>query len=323
MSEKQGNISHGVSFYIADSPQRRCVHDQFGRIDPAKVAEPSKPRGSTTAKRARPSDESGQNKRARTDVDSLDDLIDPALMSADVSQMINEAAEEDFHTPRPIINEAEAEATGGDKKPAADYDSAAPDDGYSMPVDPALEAMTAIVDGPMTIKSEVDQADKNTLMDSAVADSISSKQDAFSTPGPANLPSSVDGDLSGAINSTGSRQSSRQPKQVQRYTPEDKRSPSKPCPKPARNDRRASSAASAQTIVTSVKSRRSSSNTSGTTHQIAGIMTSRRSASREATARPISRGSTGGESDMGADERFARELQAAENGLRRRTSMRA
>ena len=31
--------------------QRRCIHDEHGRVDPAKAAEPSKPRGSAAAKR--------------------------------------------------------------------------------------------------------------------------------------------------------------------------------------------------------------------------------------------------------------------------------
>ena len=42
--------------------QRRCIHDELGRVDPAKAAEPSKPRGSATAKRPlRLSDEHGQS----------------------------------------------------------------------------------------------------------------------------------------------------------------------------------------------------------------------------------------------------------------------
>jgi len=147
------------------------------------------------------------------------------------------------------------------------------------------------------------------------------RDDTVSTPAPALNGTLVNGDYSGGYGWTPrSRQSSRQPKHVERFTPEDKRSPSKAFPK-TRIDRRASSAASAQTFVTSIKSERSSSNTSGTTHQMAGLTASRRSASRDGDVRPVSRGSTGGESD--ADEKFARELQAAENGLRRRTSMRA
>lgn len=37
--------------------QRRCVHDEYGRVDPVKAQERSKPRGTNSAKRARPNDE--------------------------------------------------------------------------------------------------------------------------------------------------------------------------------------------------------------------------------------------------------------------------
>ena len=71
--------------------QRRCVHDEHGRVDPAKVAEPSKPRGSTSGKRpARVSDEH-QSKRVKSESSmdhypvfthqpDIDAMIDPALM---------------------------------------------------------------------------------------------------------------------------------------------------------------------------------------------------------------------------------------------------
>lgn len=71
--------------------QRRCVHDEHGRVDPAKAAEPSKPRGSNSGKRpARISDEH-QAKRVKSE-NSMDHypvfaqqpdieaMIDPALM---------------------------------------------------------------------------------------------------------------------------------------------------------------------------------------------------------------------------------------------------
>jgi hypothetical protein len=237
----------------------------------------------------------------------LDELIDPALMNGDLSLVTNDASEEDFHTPDPI--------TGEDR---TDRDNQTDDvlmtngvDSGTMAIDPALQETA-------TIKSEHDPS-------TIVVNSVSENQvDHVSTPSTARNGSVVNGDFSGPFSWTpASRQSSRQPKQVERYTPEDKRSPTKPPPKAQASDRRASSAASAQTGATSIKSERSSSNTSGTTHQMAGIKASRHSGSREASARPVSRGSTDGDSDMGADERLARELQAAENGLRRRTSMRA
>lgn len=119
-----------------------------------------------------------------------------------------------------------------------------------------------------------------------------------------------------------SRHSSRQPKHIERFVPENNKSPSKVHQKAEKNQRRASSSAtSAHTIISTTKSRRSSSNTSATTHQV-GMMAMKRPVSRDTSIRPVSRGSTVQESETDADERLARELQAAENGLRRRTSMR-
>jgi hypothetical protein len=113
------------------------------------------------------------------------------------------------------------------------------------------------------------------------------------------------------------RHSSRQPKQIERYVPAIHKSPTKSQPKPTRSERRASSAASGQTMVDSVESRRSSSNTSGTTHRMAGTT---KEASQEVSGPRASRGSTV-ESEPDADEKLARELQAEEHGLRRRASM--
>ena len=115
------------------------------------------------------------------------------------------------------------------------------------------------------------------------------------------------------------RLSSRQSKPIDRYVPDDHRSPSKIPPRSVEADRRGSSAASVHSLMHSIKSRRSSSNTSGTIHVMATQMkkmpngdAERRAGSRESTA----------ESELDADEKMARELQAEEHGLRRRQSMR-
>jgi F-box and leucine-rich repeat protein 10/11 len=285
----------------ANAIKRRCVHDQYGRIDPAKVAEPSKPRGSSTAKHtARLSDHS-----ARDEV--FEDLIDPALTNGDFAQAVAGTIEDDSYN-----NENHADSIDVDTKM---------DDADATVIDPALVDATdsrPVLPDTTNIKSEPDQS-------TIVVNSVTpSKAQSVSTPSTIRNGSIIHGDFSATLGWTPrSRQSSRQPKNVERYTPEDKRSPTKPPPRPQASDRRASSAASAQTVVTSIKSERSSSNTSGTTHHMAAILATRRSASREASVRPGSRGSTAGESDVDADEKLARELQAAENGLRRRTSMRA
>ncbi|KIW59485.1 hypothetical protein PV05_03932 [Exophiala xenobiotica] len=307
--------------------KRRCVHDEYGRVDPAKAAEPSKPRGSSSSKRpSRPSDENGPNKRAKTSDDALDDLIDPALTNGDTAVFGAEAVEESFHTPGPFMDNDHDDSEDAIPMLNGRTDPQLTDDDGpdTPPVDPAFTAIAVETAETVDIKMEHDQAD-TIVVGGDVTESVASRHDsAFATPVPIKNGSSVNGDHSAIATSTpGSRQSSRQHKQVERYTPEDKRSPSKTYPKPPRSDRRGSSAASAQTAMMSEKSRRSSSHTSSTLHQMARVgMLAGHSASIEASARPNSSGSTA-ESDVDADERFARDLQAAENGLRRRTSMRA
>ncbi|RMZ84626.1 hypothetical protein DV737_g1191, partial [Chaetothyriales sp. CBS 132003] len=65
--------------------KRRCVHDEFGRVDPAKAAEPSKPRGSSSAKRpARPSEDGSLAKRVKVDDGParIESVLDPALLAS-------------------------------------------------------------------------------------------------------------------------------------------------------------------------------------------------------------------------------------------------
>lgn len=193
-------------------------------------------------------------------------------------------------------------------------------DAEQFPIDPALGGPTMA-----QVKSEMDLTENGGLSGNGTVDAGSAPlaNGDVSTPiATKSRTSKVNGDFSGSSAAPGSRHSSRQPKAIERFSPEDTKSPSKVYVKSPAKDRRGSSAASGHTVVMSGKSRRSSSNTSGTTHQLAG-MPPRRSASVEEPGRPVSRASTGAESDLDADERFARELQAAENGLRRRTSMRA
>ena len=130
----------------------------------------------------------------------------------------------------------------------------------------------------------------------------------------------VNGDASRYSTSPSSqRLSSRQSKPIERYVPDDHRSPSKIPLFSAEVDRRGSSAVSVHSLMHSVKSRRSSSNTSGTIHVMATQIEKAPNANGE--GRAGSRESTA-ESELDADERMARELQAEEHGLRRKRSMR-
>ena len=124
-----------------------------------------------------------------------------------------------------------------------------------------------------------------------------------------------------SMSPTSQRHSSRQPKQVERYIPEHYRTPSKPS---LDSLRRGSSAASAHTVPASAKSRRSSSNTSNTVHVASSIIPIPKVLSGGEALRAGSRDREDTEeSELTADEKLARELQAEEHGLRRRASMRA
>ncbi|KAK5946355.1 JmjC domain-containing histone demethylation protein 1 [Knufia obscura] len=71
--------------------KRRCVHDEHGRVDPAKAAEPSKPRGSASGKRpARISDEH-QHKKVKSENISHDDNYPVFMPEPDIDAMIDPA----------------------------------------------------------------------------------------------------------------------------------------------------------------------------------------------------------------------------------------
>ncbi|KAJ5214831.1 hypothetical protein N7468_010510 [Penicillium chermesinum] len=62
--------------------KRRCIHDEYGRIDPIKAQERSKPRGTATAKRPRPNeDESTPVTVKKTKQESTSPIAHPAFLS--------------------------------------------------------------------------------------------------------------------------------------------------------------------------------------------------------------------------------------------------
>ena len=118
------------------------------------------------------------------------------------------------------------------------------------------------------------------------------------------------------------RQSARQSKVVDRYVPETNRT----SPKLFKTERRASSSVSnGLSLSASGKSRRSSSHTSATTHQIAAAINEGKEGAGPSGGRPGSSGSGAAvdlDTDGDPDEAFARALHMEELGLRRRASTR-
>ena len=294
------------------------MHDEYGRIDAAKAAEPSKPRGSSNTKRpSRPSDENLQAKRPRLDEDgrdiavlpyepSIDAMIDPALFEQSIVPPDDPMQIESWnHADLGEFNdEAVHETIEVKTNDHVNHNGEMP-----QPTLPGAATMNSV-------KQEPDQESTTTTAGPS-GEVISSMTDVHPDNVEVEVKPVAESGTPRTTTSPLQRHSSRQPKQVERYVPEDHRSPSKPLPKPAGSERRESSAASAQTMVNSVKSRQSSSNTSATIHQTAMLMN--RAGSQDAAGRAASRESTQSEDP---DEKLARELQAEEHGLRRRPSMR-
>jgi F-box and leucine-rich repeat protein 10/11 len=292
------------------------VHDEYGRVDPAKVAEPSKPRGSSGTKRpSRPSDESLPGKRIRTDSNENGEV--GQQLQNDIDAMIDPALFEQGTLPPedPMQVETANASAGGqmhyDTISVSPFDQSMADAGAILGGEGPLPLPT---DGTTVTVETVKQEPDMHLSTTAIVHS----QDARIQPESTMAATEADFVTPRTSKSPAQRHSSRQPKVVERYIPDDHRSPTKPQPKAANSERRGSSAASGQTMVNSVKSRRSSSNTSGTTHQIAAAL--KQAGSPSIKARQGSRGSTVESEDP--DEKLARELQAEEHGLRRRQSMR-
>ncbi|ETN39333.1 uncharacterized protein HMPREF1541_05556 [Cyphellophora europaea CBS 101466] len=290
--------------------KRRCVHDEFGRVDPAKAAEPAKPRGSTSSKRpARPSDGDIQVKRSRLDSSAstkvpvdIEAMIDPALLGdpAGNHEQLNNSVEIDYNQTEPaVFSSAHTDAMQVDSMPARSLTSAS----TTVKEDP-----DQIQPNPSAHQPTIELSTGYAVPEHAIDDELEpeSEPKGERTPHTSNSPVSQ-------------RHSSRQPKQVQRFIPEAHRSPSKAQPNPAR---RGSSAVSGHTVINSTKSRRSSSNTSATIFN--GLSASTKGqATVEAIARPGSKGrESTAESDLDPDEKLARDLHAEEHGLRRRQSMR-
>jgi F-box and leucine-rich repeat protein 10/11 len=270
-------------------------------VDPTKAAEPTKPRGSTSSKRpARLSNDDLPVKRSRLDSEASNknnsftrDMLDPALFAEmpNASESVevitrSEALSSDMQ------NEMRRTSTSAFVKRDPDQ--------YPSP--------------GLTYRPTIELGSGYAVPEHAIDDGPDPARHL--TPHASASPVSQ-------------RHSSRQPKTVDRFVPEAHRSPSKP--RVSSSARRASSAVSGHTIVAIAKSRRSSSNTSTTLHNGGSALLSKDAdGSTDANgndliqARPGSRGRESTvESELDADEKLARELQAEEHGLRRRQSMRA
>lgn len=181
MPEKQGKDLWIRGADPANVAQRRCVHDEHGRVDPAKAAEPSKPRGSTSSKRPRLSDEH-QSKKVKIEDDyavfmpnnDIDAMIDPALMDpmlgiqySDSSMIISDVhalstpphtltTQNSFATPGPFPNSLDPNIDPALMDPAlmeSSHDVGMTDDTFKLLPSALPKISTAVTGTPDVDKS--------------------------------------------------------------------------------------------------------------------------------------------------------------------------
>ncbi|KAL5337849.1 JmjC domain-containing histone demethylation protein 1 [Aspergillus crustosus] len=191
--------------------KRRCIHDEYGRIDPVKAQERSKPRATSLAKRPRVNEDGPTpNSSKRLKQESTSPLVRPAHLpnsreSEDpthvlvvVDNVVDNGLHEDFSRRSSTHH---VDMFPADKDLLVDLNS------YASP--PAFQAdsvankeLTASVSKPAAtlVSPPTSQADEMDIHDQA--DGEGDHAAAIYTP------------------SSGSRHSSRQPRQVDRYMPE-------------------------------------------------------------------------------------------------------
>jgi F-box/leucine-rich repeat protein 10/11 len=321
------------------------VHDENGKVDPAKSAEPTRPRGSATSKRpARVSNDFETNsKRPKTSANNdLDGLIDPALTSSflpqqqaqpepslqDASRLMQSAAD----AIRLSTSEMNNVYGGTFFHPGQ---KVAP----SVNLDPRNQFERIPSPNDLDVKAEHEspmlQHSSTQLSNGTLVSPPDSTGDGVDFPGTANegaqSATSPDGGDSTSLDhgghivtpSSASRHSSRQPKSVVRYVPDSfatKASSSKRSEEGnfQMHERRASSSAASTLTAVTDPSRRPSSNTSAMGDGSVAPMRKSSIEIKIPSARAASTDSVAVIDD--ADERLARELHAQWNGSVRRST---
>lgn len=189
--------------------QRRCIHDEYGRIDPIKAQERSKPRGTASAKRPRPNEEDGMPATTKkTKQESTSPVTRPELIiqnkpksefgpSPGVATFESRpfGIETGSHVQGPTSNE-----TFGQKlyasPPVYHADSIDVKDTHSMPA--SSKPTASLVSPPTSLADETDVMPDGEALASVEGEAPT----ALQTP------------------NTSSRHSSRQPRHVERFAPE-------------------------------------------------------------------------------------------------------
>ncbi|KAL3496988.1 hypothetical protein BJX62DRAFT_888 [Aspergillus germanicus] len=295
--------------------KRRCIHDEYGRIDPVKASERSKPRSTSLAKRPRPNDQGpGPGASKRLKQESTSPVARPVQLNAHEAEttrlqaVVDDAVLEKYpqlakdNSPHPDAMLVDREMLAGQNSyaspPAFQADGIA-----NKELTATVSKLAAtLVSPPTSLADEMDIHDQ--------VDGEGEHAAALYTP------------------SSGSRHSSRQPRQVERYMPEVhfvKTTKSAGNPQPARRSSfsAASTAMRKSTPGASSGPRKSASRPSSS-HGKKSMSPSvekkfERHAASSASPSQQSRGPKLAEDDADAESmRLIREIQEQEFGLRRR-----
>ncbi|KAL2844325.1 JmjC domain-containing histone demethylation protein 1 [Aspergillus pseudoustus] len=294
--------------------KRRCIHDEYGRIDPVKAQERSKPRSTSLAKRPRPNDQgSGPGANKRMKQESTSPLTKPAPLNA-----------QEFVTTRvqPIVDAGLLEnsprlAKGNSHHPDAmlvDTEVLAGQNSYASP--PAFQT-----DG-IANKDLTASVSKLTATLVSPPTSLADEMD---------IHDQVDGEGEHAAlytPSSGSRHSSRQPRQTERYMPEAhfvKSTKPGGNPQPARRSSFSAASTSVRKSTPSASSGpKKSASRPSSSHGKKSLSPSvekkfERHAASSTSPSQHGKGVKLAESDADAESmRLIREIQEQEFGLRRR-----
>ncbi|CAL5874935.1 uncharacterized protein PFLUO_LOCUS9237 [Penicillium psychrofluorescens] len=186
--------------------KRRCIHDEYGRIDPIKAQERSKPRATASTKRVRPADEDGTPVTSKkTKQESISPTSRPAFFGqGERKDSVTQAVPTGVHDNEPVnhtasILSAQPKATTNHvsyvSPPAFQTDSVETEDKDAMPM--SSQPTASLVSPPTSLADEMDVVHDGDLM------------------------ASVEGEVSTALHTpnSSSRHSSRQPRYVDRYAP--------------------------------------------------------------------------------------------------------
>ncbi|GLI76989.1 JmjC domain-containing histone demethylation protein 1 [Penicillium ochrochloron] len=188
--------------------KRRCIHDEYGRVDPIKAQERSKPRGTASSKRPRPNDDDSAPVPAKkTKQESTSPMTHPmdfdgyaatAVVSQDIPADVA-AYDAIGHLQAQPSNVTEVVTVGQAlyaSPPVHHVDSLDIKDANSLSVPP--KPTTTLVSPPTSLADEMDVVQDGEPL------------------------ASVEGEASTALHTpnSSSRHSSRQPRHVERFIPE-------------------------------------------------------------------------------------------------------